>query len=602
MLLVRVILATKTIISINMKNFFTSFLGSLAAMFVGSILFIFILLALIPEEKTHSIKENSVLHIKLDKPIAERGTKNPFENISFDGNSEMPLGLNDILDNLEKAAADSNIRGIFLDLSTIDAGMATVEDIRNALIEFKKSKKFLIAYGEILTQKAYYLASVADKVYVNPQGIIEHTGMSAQLMFFKGMLEKLDIEAQIFRHGKFKSAIEPFMLDKMSEANREQVEKYIGSLWGHMLTGLSASRNITVDELNRMADDMSVQNAGNCIQFKLADDTLYKDQVLAELRKLLGQKENEKIKFVELGKYTKVPRAKKEKLSKNKIAVIYAVGDINSGEGNDESIGSERISRAIRDARLDTTVKAIVLRVNSPGGSALASDVMWREVVLARKEKPFIVSMGDVAASGGYYISCGADQIFAQPNTITGSIGVFGLLPNVRNLFINKFGITFDTANTNKHSDMGSLFRPVSESERVVVQNGVESIYQVFIGRVASGRKMSLAAVDSIGQGRVWSGVDAKNIGLVDQLGGLKDAIKFAADKAKLTEYRIQSLPKQKEPFEELINELKGEGDDQARTFLRQELGENFNFLISLKKIGNMKGVQARLPFEYIIE
>lgn len=584
-----------------MKNFFTSFLGSLAAMFVGTLLFIFILVALIPEEKQFKVKENSVLHLQLDKPIVERGSKNPFDNFSFDGENTAPQGLNDILEVLEKAKADSNIRGIFLDLSGIDAGMASVEEIRNGLLDFKSAGKWILAYGEVMDQKAYYLATSADRILLNPQGLIAHTGLSAQLMFFKGMLEKLEVEAQIFRHGKFKSAIEPFMLDKMSEANREQVEKYIGSLWSHMLTGISTQRKISVEELNRLANEMSIQDAGNCVEHKLADDTVYKDQVLTELRKKLGIKDEDKISFVSLAKYSKSPRLKKEKLSIPKVAVIYAVGDINSGEGNDESIGSERISKAIRDARTDSTIKAIVLRVNSPGGSALASDVMWREVVLARKEKPFIVSMGDVAASGGYYISCGADRIYAQPNTITGSIGVFGMLPNFRKMFENKFGITMDTANTNAHSDMGSVFRSVSEKEGAVIQNGVESVYQVFIGRVASGRKMTVAAVDSIGQGRVWSGADAKGLGLVDELGGINDAVKYAADKAGLKEFRTVSLPKQKEPFEELMSELKGEGEDKAHQFLQRELGEHYTYFIGLKKLANMKGVQARLPFEISI-
>ncbi|MCC7301247.1 MAG: signal peptide peptidase SppA [Bacteroidia bacterium] len=584
-----------------MKNFLTSFLGSLAAMFVASLLFIFIIVALIPEEKQFKAKENSVLHMKLDKPVLERGSNNPFENFSFDGENSMPVGLDDIIANLEKAKADSNIRGIFLEISTVNAGMATTEEIRNALLDFKSSGKFIYAYSEVMDHKAYYLASVADRVMLNPQGLITHAGLSAQLMFFKGMLEKLEVEAQIFRHGKFKSAIEPFMLDKMSEANREQVEKYLGSLWAHMLQGISESRKIPVEELMKMADDMRVQNAGDCMKFKLADDTLYKDQVLAELRTKLGIKENKKISMVELGKYSKTPKGKKEKLSQKKIAVIYAVGDINSGEGNDESIGSERISRAIREARLDSSVKAIVLRVNSPGGSALASDVMWREVVLARASKPIIVSMGDVAASGGYYISCGADRIFAQPNTITGSIGVFGMLPNMQKMFANKFGITIDTVNTNKHSDLGSVFRSVSETEGLVIQKGVEDIYQVFLHRVAAGRKMSVAAVDSIGQGRVWSGADALNLGLVDALGGLKDAIKYAAEKVGTKEYRIIYLPKQKKPFEEFMSELKGEGEDQARQFLRNELGDQYTMVLGFRKLCAMKGVQARLPFEFII-
>lgn len=585
-----------------MKTFFASFLGTITAMVVGFLFFILIIVALVPEEKPSKIEDKSILHLDLSKPITERSSKNPFENLDLSGETKTPTGLNDLMACLEKAEADSNIKGIFLDVSVIPAGFATLEEIRNGLIKFRKSGKFIYAYSELYTQKAYYLASVADKIYLNPQGLIEHKGLSAQIMFLKGLLEKTDIEAQIFRHGKFKSAIEPLMLDKMSDANREQVEIYIGSIWDHVLSGISASRKIEVQELNRLADDMIIRNAGSCVAAKLADDTLYRDQVMDIIRGKLGIKEKDKVNLVSLAKYTKVPGRKKEKFSKNKIAVIYAVGDIESGEGNDETIGSERISRAIREARLDSTVKAIVLRVNSPGGSALASDVMWREVVLAKKVKPVIVSMGDVAASGGYYISCGADYIFAQPNTITGSIGVFGILPNLSKMYKNKFGITIDTANTNKHADLGTLNRPVMDSERSVIQDGVESVYTTFIGRVASGRKKTSAEVDSIGQGRVWTGVDALKIGLVDELGGLQDAIAYAVKKAGLEEYRIINLPKQKDPFEELMKELSGKSDETVKQILQKELGSSYQYIRMLQTFSGMKGIQARVPYEVIFE
>jgi protease IV len=585
-----------------MKTFFASLLGTLTAMVVGFLFFIIIIVALVPEEKTTRIEDKSVLHLDLSKPITERSSKNPFENLDLSGETKTPTGLNDLMACLEKAEADSNIKGIFLDVSVIPAGFATLEEIRNGLIKFKKSGKFVYAYSEIYTQKAYYLATVADKVFLNPQGIIEHKGLSAQIMFLKGLLEKADIDAQIFRHGKFKSAIEPLMLDKMSDANRKQVEVYIGSIWNHVLNGISTARKIEVAELNRLADEMVINNAGACISNKLADDTLYRDQVMDLIRTKLDIKEKDKVNLVTLAKYTKAPSKKKDKLSKNKVAVIYAVGDIESGEGDDETIGSERISRSIREARIDSTIKAIVLRVNSPGGSALASDVIWREVVLANKVKPVIVSMGDVAASGGYYISCGADYIFAQPNTITGSIGVFGILPNLSKMYKNKFGITIDTANTNKHADLGTLNRAVMENERSVIQDGVESVYTTFIGRVASGRKKSSADIDSIGQGRVWTGADALNIGLVDALGGIEDAIAYAVKKANLDGYRIINLPKQKDPFEELMKELSGKSDETVKQILQREMGSSYQYIKLLKTFSGMKGVQARMPYEVIFE
>ena len=582
-----------------MKSFFDSLTGTITAIILINIIGLIIIFSLIPDEKPFKVKPNSILHVNLDKPIVERKSKNPFQGFDFsDGKG---LSLEEILDNIEKAKADTNIKGIYLESGFPGAGAATLEEIRNALIDFKSEGKFIISYGEIYSQKAYYLASVADHIFLNPQGIIEHKGLSAQLMFFKGLLDKLEIQAQIFRHGKFKSAIEPFMLDKMSQANREQVETYIGSIWGHIVKGISATRGISVESLNALADNMEIQDAGACIKYKFCDDTLYLDQVQDFLKEKSGLKEKDNLRLVPMGKYTKVPKSKKEKTTKDKIAVVYAVGSIESGEGDDETIGSDRIAKAIRDARKDSTIKAIVLRVNSPGGSALASDVMWREVVLARKTKPVIVSMGDVAASGGYYISCGADRIFAQPNTITGSIGVFGMLPNLEKMFKNKLGITFDTANTNKHSDLGNLSRPVSESEGKVIQNGVESIYKTFIGRVANGRGMSPDAVDSIGQGRVWSGVDALKIGLVDELGGLKDAIKYAAGKVNLENYRLVTLPKQKEPFEEILKELSGEAEARTYQRIQKELGLSLDVMQSLSKIMKMKGVQARLPFEIYI-
>lgn len=591
-----------------MKQFFAAFFGTIAGLVVTFLLLILIVGIMIAgaigsstKKKPFSVKEKSILHLKLDKEIPERSSNNPFSSFDFSSMSEtQEPGVNEIVDLIKDAKEDEKIKGILLELSSVNAGMATIEEIRTALLDFKKSKKFIVSYGEVFSQGAYYLATTADSIYLNPEGYIDFRGYSAQLMFFKGMLEKLEIQPQVFRHGKFKSAIEPFTLDKMSDANREQTRKYVTSLWNHSLKGVNAMRNVSVDSLNMIANGILIQRPEDAVKYKLVDDLKYKDEILDLLRKKLSLEEKKKINFVTLNQYArhKEKGVDIEKKEKEKIAVIYAVGGIEGGEGNDESIGSEELSNTIRKARLDSNIKAIVLRINSPGGSALASEVIWREVVLAKKQKPVVVSMSDVAASGGYYIACGADAIVAQPNTITGSIGVFGLLPNMKNFFNNKLGITIDTVNSNTHSDFGTPFRAVSDAESIIIQRGIEDVYTTFITRVAEGRKMTTAQVDSIGQGRVWSGIDAKSIGLVDELGGLDVAIKIAAQKAKVEHYKIEELPKQKDFFEEFMKEFSG---DVSAYFIKNELKENYESLVEMKKIMEKKGIMAQMPYTIVI-
>lgn len=591
-----------------MKQFFGAFFGSCLGILVTGVVIIIIVIASISsvfsdaikmnEHEAYTPKENTVLRVNLNGEIKERGVKNPFGDVNL--GPFMPkasVGLNDILASLKKAKEDKNIKGIYLEISEPVAGFATLEEVRNGLLDFKASGKFIYAYSEGFSQKAYYLATTANKLYLNPQGALEIKGLSSQMMFFKKMLEKMDMEVQIFRHGKFKSAIEPFMLDKMSEANRAQVETYLGSLWNHMTKGISDSRKISVKDINDMADHLAIRSPEDAVKYKLVDELKYEDEVFSVIKKNINLKDEDKINFVSLTKYSS--SVHDSKLSKDKIAVIYAVGEIESGEGDDEKIGSLRIAKAIREARLDKNVKAIVLRVNSPGGSALASDVIWRETVLAQKAKPFIVSMGDVAASGGYYISCSADRIFAQPNTITGSIGVFGMIPNAQKALSEKLGITIDTVNTNKHSDVGTILRGVTADEYEYVQQSVEHIYDVFITKVATGRKTSKNAIDSIGQGRVWSGADAIKINLVDELGGINDAIAYAAKQAKLKEYKLVDYPKQKDPLQELLSNSQDEME--ART-MKSYLGEQYIYMKHLKNVLQLKGVQARLPYEMIIE
>lgn len=589
-----------------MRTFFASLLGTVIGIVVAAILLILVIIGMISsalsshaDEKPFLTKNNSVLHIKLDHEIAERGRKSPLGNLDLSPIAfRSEIGLDQILECFEKAKADSNIKGIYLELTDISAPMATVEEIRNGLIDFRRSGKFIISYSEVYSQKAYYLASVADKIFLNPQGGLEWKGLTAQVMFYKGALDKLEIDAQIFRHGKFKSAIEPFDLHQMSEANRKQTMGYISSIWNHMLNGISRERKVSKDDLNRFADELILETPQVVLEKKMVDELKYEDEVLTILKDKVGADTEKAVTFADLKDYVRAPLHRNLKANKDKIAVIYAVGSIESGEGDHETIGSDKIAEAIRGARMDSSVKAIVLRVNSPGGSALASDVMWREVTLAKKAKPVIVSMGDYAASGGYYIACAANAIVAQPTTITGSIGVFGVLPNAQNFFNNKLGITVDTVNTNKHSDMGSLFRPVQGREQEVIQRGVEHVYNVFIQRVAEGRNMTTAEVDSIGQGRVWSGADAQKIGLVDELGGMSTALKLAAQKAKIDEYEIISLPKVKDPFQSLFSDMSTEAREQV---MREQLGMHYDHFKHMRDLMNIKGVQARLPYDVMV-
>ncbi len=579
------------------KFMFASMLGFLLTMLIMGIFFFMLvasLVALTGKEEV-KVKSNSVLLLTLDAPIPERSNDNPVNfsptTLSF---SKSTPGLLETLDLIEQAAIDDDIKGIYLNLSLVSSGMATVEEVRNALLKFKESGKFIVSYSEMYTQKAYYLATVSDQICLNPEGMLDFRGMAAEITFFKGLLGKLDVNAQIIRHGKYKSAIEPFISDKMSEANKEQTLSYISSIWNHILGGISAARNIPVEELNHLADSLLIQTPQDAAKYHLADQVIYKDQFLDMIREKLGKEKDHEIEFITIDKYKDAPTKNKRSMSKDKIAVIYATGSINGGEGDETSIGSESTSKAIRKARADSSVKAIVFRINSPGGSALASDVILREIKLAREVKPVVVSMGDYAASGGYYIACDADSILANPTTLTGSIGVFDIIPDFGNMLKNKLGITIDRVMTNKHADYISVTRPMTAYEAEVMTRGVERIYDVFVGHVSEGRHMSVEAVDNIGQGRVWTGTEGKKNGLVDNLGGLKEAIRVAATLANLEDYRIKSLPELKAPFEKLMEEITGSSSDSR---MQKELGAFFPLYVELKALTEMEGVQARLPF-----
>jgi len=585
-----------------MKSFFKYLLATILGVLITGLAMIILFMVMIgsmvaSKDKPFIVKENSVLEIDLSKPVADRSSDNPLDN--FDYVTMKPvnnLGLNDIIESIEKAKTDDNIKGIYLKGTVIPSGVATIEEIRNALIDFRDSEKFIFSYGDLYGQKSYYLSTVSDKIFVNPQGVIEYKGLRAELMFFKGALEKLGVEPVIIRgrNNKFKSAVEPFMYDRMSDANRKQIRSYMGSVWDYLLKNISEQRGMSVDDLMYYADSLLIKNPKEAIKYKMIDGVKYYDQFTDEMKKHAGLEEDDELNLVSLSDYKNAPGNEEDNDAEDKIAVIYASGEIGMGEGSDKSIGSEGLSKAVREARLDSTIKSIVLRINSPGGSALASEVIWREVYLAKKEKPVIVSMGDVAASGGYYIATHADVIVAHPNTITGSIGVFGMFFNGQELLNDKLGITVDTVLTNTYSDLGSQYRPMAKAEYEVIQEGVEDIYDVFISHVSEGRNMTKADVDSIGQGRVWSGVNAKKIGLIDEFGGLNRAIDIAAEKAGLKKYKIIDLPEQEDFMEKILNDLSGQA---SGSIIKEHLGESYRYYKNLQDIIKTKGIQARMPF-----
>ena len=591
-----------------MKIFWKAFFASLLAIVVSSILLVIILAGMISavtsfNDQTVTIKGQSLLLLKLDGKIVERKSNNPFEDLELPGlKTASTTGLNQIFSCIEKAKTDDRIKGIFLELSDISSGFATVEEIRNALIDFKTSGKFIYTYSDMISQKAYYLATVSDSLIMNPMGMFDFRGLSAEHTFFKKALDKFGIEMQVVRgrNNKFKSAVEPYLLDKMSDASRIQTSVYLNSIWSHILKGISEKRAIPVDSLNAYADGvMTFQNAEVSLKHKFFDNLKYKDQVLADFRKLTGLGPNDEIPVVSVSEYEKVPKQIDHNgLAKDRIAIIYAEGEIDSGTDGSYQIDSKEVSKGIREARTDTAIKAIVLRVNSPGGSAYGSEVIWREVMLAQKVKPVVVSMGDYAASGGYYIACGADAILASPTTITGSIGVFGTIPNLSGLLSDKIGITFDNVSTNAHSDMPSMTRKMTPFETNLMQRYVESTYDTFISHVAIGRKKTTTSVDSIGQGRVWSGSSGISNGLVDKLGGLNDAIKLAASKAGIQHYRIKELPKQKDTFEEL---MKSFSTKIQVSILKSNIGDTYYLWENLARESRANGIYARLPYNLVI-
>ena len=589
------------------KVLLAAFLGTLIALVVNFFIKVGVVTSMISSLSTETEtiskpKPNSVLYMKLNYDIPDRTTDNPFNAINFQTMESLDAtGLNDILRNIERAKTDPNIKGIYMELSSIPTSTATLQEIRDKLIEFKESGKFLVTYGESYSQSAYYLASVADKIFINPEGALDLHGMASQITFYKHLFDKLDIEMQIVRgpNNRFKSAVEPYFLDKMSEANREQMDKLLGTVWGQILLGISQSRNISVEQLNYIADNLDTYfDANKALEYGLVDNLYYKDQVLEELKGLTGS--NKDINAIGNANYAK--SFKDKNLSKNEVAVIYASGQIFDGKGNEEqNIYSENLSKTIRKAREDENVKAVVLRVNSPGGSAVASAIIGRELDLTKQVKPVIVSMGNYAASGGYWISAKADYIFADPTTLTGSIGVFGTVPNLQGFLTDKVGLTFDVAKTNENADFGTLSQPLTEFQYGKLQEMVVKTYNDFTGRVAEGRGLTQTYVDSIGQGRVWAGADAIKIGLVDQLGDMEDAIAYAVQKAELgSDYKVTEWPKQKDFFTRMMESMNE--SDKLDAAMKQKMGVYYNYLQGLDNLQKNTGIQARLPFDMIIE
>jgi len=584
-----------------MKNFLKYTLATITGIIIASILFFIVMLASFSAivssgNKPVSISNNSILVLKAGVTIPDRGNQNPLSGIDLFNLTLSPApGLNEILANIEKASGDSKIKGILIENGLLTSGWATTEEIRNALLKFRENGKFVISYSDyVLTQECYYLATAADRIYINPGSMVDFKGLSSEVMFFKKALEKIGVEVQVTRHGKFKGAVEPFILDKLSEENRSQIKDYAGSLWNQVIADISKSREISAEQLNRIADNLDGNLASRAFENKLVDGLMYRDVLIDTLKIRSGINKDKDLNLVSMTKYSKVPDTKMTYSVKNKIAVVYASGTIVTGKGNEDNVGGNYYADVIRKARLDTSVKAIVLRVDSPGGSATASDIIWRELDLAAKIKPVVISMGNYAASGGYFISAPGTKIYADPMTISGSIGVFGLIPNARKLLEEKLGLTTEIINTNKNSDFPSILRPMNPYEKELMQLSIEKIYSDFVSKVASGRKMSSESVDSIGQGRVWSGTSALKIGLVDEIGGLKDAIKGAAKLAGIESFSVRELPVLEDPYTKILSQLSGE---LRMSILKNELGESVKYYNIFQEVKDMSGIQARLPY-----
>ena len=584
--------------NMNMRSFFKIFFASLLSLVIFSLICLFLAVAFISalaSKDKPDVPAKSVLVIDLSETFHEQLQNNPLSVVS--GTNDVP-GLFDVVRLINHAKTDNDISGIYIKANENANGYASSNELRNALLDFKNSKKFIVAQGDMMTQGAYFVANVADKIYVNPSGNFEWKGFAISFAFIKDLLDKLDIKPQIFYAGKFKSATEIFRTNQMTPENKLQTSEWLGDIYNYFLIQSSKARGIDTATLHQLANSASIQSPQDALNSKLIDGVRYDDEIKSEFKQRLGINKTDKLNLIEIDTYNEAVNVRK--YSKDRIAVIYAEGDIVDGEGGNDNIGGDRFRNLIRKARMDNAVKGIVLRVNSGGGSALASEIIWRELQIARQNgKPVIVSFGDVAASGGYYISCGADSIFASPNTITGSIGVFGIIPNMGGFFKNKLGITFDGVKTAPYADGPNVYREMNDVEKNIAQNGVDRIYLQFKQRVADGRKKDVNYIDSIAQGRVWSGQDAVQLGLVDRVGSLQDAINCAARMTKLDKYALKEYPESRSWLQNLLNKQKSE----PAAMIRQQLGEEqyrvYAEMLRVKEMTN--STQARLPFQFFV-
>ncbi len=582
------------------KAFLASCLGSLVAFIIFCLLAVFLIIGiatnLSSSDTVTTVKENSVLHLKLDVPITENEIENPFEGLPIPG-AVSSIGLLPLKRSIEHAKSDPNIKGIYLDVSMFMAGYGVAREIRQALADFKTSGKWIVAYSEFYTEQAYYIVSVADKVFLNPEGEIEFNGLAVEVSFFKKLFDKLEIKPQVFRVGDFKSAVEPFILDHMSAENKLQLNELISDINTVILNDISSSRNIDLDRLREISNKMLVTNTSSALKLGLIDSLYYYDQVQADLRNRLSIGKDDDIAFLKYSKYKKSFTS--YSTSKNEIAIIVADGDIMPGKASNGLIGSDTFAEELRKARTNDKVKAIVVRINSPGGSALASDVMWREIKLASEVKPVIASMSDYAASGGYYLAMACDTIVAQPTTITGSIGVFSVLFDMSSFLDSKLGITFEEVKTGEIGEMVTVTRPLTSVEKAIWQKRTEDIYESFTKKAADGRGMSVESLKKIASGRVWTGAQAKQNGLVDVLGNFEDAVTIAVDKAGVSgDYKMRFYPVQKSFIQELIMGMEENAETKA---LKESLGDQYSTYQQLKKLKSFQGTQARMPFELII-
>lgn len=550
------------------------------------------------------VKKNSVMVLDLNGVLVERTQENPMDLLSqMFGDNTPTYGLDDILSSIKKAKENENIKGIYLQATSLATSYASLQEIRDALLDFKESGKFVIAYGDSYTQGLYYLASVADKVMLNPMGMIEWKGIASAPLFYKDLLKKVGIEMQVFKVGTYKSAVEPFISTEMSAANREQVNAFISSIWGQVTEGVSASRYLPVDTLNAYADRMLMfYPAEESVKCGLADTLIYKNNVRAYLKEMVGIDEDDKLPLLGLSEMMNVKKNVPKDKSGNTVAVYYASGEITDYAGSaasDEGIVGTKVIRDLRKLKDNDDVKAVVLRVNSPGGSAFASEQIWHAVKELKEKKPVVVSMGDYAASGGYYISCIADTIVAEPTTLTGSIGIFGMVPNVKELS-DKVGLTFDVVKTNKYSDFGNIMRPFNEGEKTLMQMMIAKGYDTFVTRCADGRGMTKEAIEKIAEGRVWTGEEAKKLGLVDELGGIDKALEIAVAKAGIENYTVVSYP-EKQDFLSVLFET-GPTNYVESQLLKSNLGEYYQQFGLLKNLKEKSMIQARIPFELNIK